>query len=161
MEITQEFLKQMFYYKDGILYWKANRTGKAKKGTVAGSKHPSGYRQIKIYSQRCLIHRLIFLMHHGYLPEFIDHINGIKNDNRVENLRAATKSQNLYNCGLPKNNTTGYKNVYFNKRKNKWFVTIHADKKAYFFGYFTTKEEAAIIARQERQKFHKDFTNHG
>jgi len=65
---------------------------------------------------------LIFLYHHGYLPKFVDHIDGNKKNNRIENLREATKSQNAMNQKVSTRNTSGIKGVMWHKRDKKWFV---------------------------------------
>jgi hypothetical protein len=98
-ELTQEKVKELFEYRDGALFLK-NRTtdsiGRSVKhlnGKIAGTPDSSGYLQTKINGKLHLNHRLIFLMFNGYLPSFVDHINGKRSDNRIENLRSATISQ--------------------------------------------------------------------
>ncbi len=97
-------------------------------------------------------HRLIFLMHHGYLPEMVDHINGVRTDNRIENLRAVTPQQSAFNTSKHKRNTSGYKGVSFSKQKGKWAATICYGGKHTHCGFFNTPEEAgrAYEAAAER-----------
>jgi hypothetical protein len=79
----------------GYFFWKINR-GSSKAGDVAGSVCPDGYRLIKVDGKSYKAHRLAWLMTHGEWPaEQIDHINGVRTDNRIVNLREASKKQNL------------------------------------------------------------------
>jgi len=114
-DFTPETLKQVFEYKDGVLYWKKS-TGRAKAGTPAGcSTNHDKYIRVRINNKLHLIHRVIFFMHYGYSPKEIDHINCDRTDNRIENLREATGCENQKNRGKQKNNTSGYKNVTWHK----------------------------------------------
>jgi len=99
-------------------------------------------------------------MFHGYVPKILDHINGNKLDNRIENLRPATSSQNNSNSVKQKRNTSGIKNVYWNKNIKKWTVIIGVDKKLKYFGSYNSIEEAAEVAKQKRNELHKEFARH-
>jgi hypothetical protein len=150
-------------YKDGGLYWKVDRGSQKCKGKKAGTLVTSGYLRVRIreLGKSFLVHRVIFFMHHGYFPEFVDHINCDKLDNRIENLRAATKSQNLMNKEKHKNNTTGFKNVYWMKKNKKWAVMLSANKKKKYFGSYDDLELAELVAIEAREKYHGVFANHG
>ena len=100
-------------------------------------------------------------MHKGYLPKTIDHINGDKLDNRIENLRAATVGQNQHNRKTNANNTSGYKGVSWNKGCNKWLSQIKLEGKRIHLGYFDNLEEAAEVVRKAREELHGDFAHHG
>lgn len=118
----------MFHYKRGKLYWKDTMGSRALEGIEAGSVTYEGYRRITVARKEYRTHRLIFLMHHGYMPEIVDHINGVRDDNRIENLRAATINENCYNCKLSKSNKSGVKGVYWVKgRDNSEFVKEVSD----------------------------------
>ena len=155
--ITQELVKEFFIYENGNLYWKINRTGKAKQGTKAGCLLGKGYRSCKIQGQQFLVHRIIFLYHHGYLPKFIDHINGVKDDNRVENLREATLSQNNSNSKIRSNNTSGIKGVSWDKKSKKWLVYINLHYQRKYIGRYNTIEEAEKAIKIKREELHKEF----
>lgn len=90
-------MKDLFEYKNGELYWKVSR-GRQKAGSLAGATITDGYKQVSINKKRYLVHRIIFQMFYGYMPEFpleIDHINRIRHDNRIENLRVLTHKENM------------------------------------------------------------------
>lgn len=161
MEITQELLHKLFEYKNGILFWKIRPANNIHIGAKAGSLHHTGYYQVRINWKFYRTHRLIFLFHHGYLPKFIDHINGIKHDNRIENLRVASPSQNCHNRRVNKNNTSGVKGVTWHKRDKKWYVRVGILGNLKSFGYYDDLELAELVAIEARNKYHGDFANHG
>jgi len=134
--ITPEILNDMFRYSAGCLY-KKNKGGRLKVGQRVGS-YDKRYRKVQIDGRKYLEHRLIFLMHHWYLPKVVDHINGDSFDNRVENLRESTTSLNCANRkGWSKSK---FKGVY--RRKNRYESGIR-NGKLLFLGSFGTPEEAA------------------
>ena len=104
--LTQEEVKNIFYYDDGKLYWKnPPNVNKYLKNREAGSYTEKGYKVVNINKKRYRIHHIIFLYHHGYLPnQFIDHIDNNKTNNKIENLRECTASQNRWNTLKPKHN---------------------------------------------------------
>lgn len=159
-DITKEILNFLFDYKDGELYWKFSLSSKSPKGCIAGSIKNDKYRRIAINKKPYLAHRLIFMMFHGYMPKIVDHIDGNRINNRIENLREATHSQNQWNAGKNKNNTSGYKNVTWNTRKSKWLVNIRTHKKDIHIGYFDDIELADLVAQEARDKYHGQFANH-
>jgi hypothetical protein len=158
--LSQDLLKELFEYCDGNLFWKVNR-GKARKGQLAGILGNTGYWKIRLYKRLYQAHRLIFLMQKGYLPVELDHIDGNKLNNRIDNLREATRSQNELNKGMKKNNTSGVKNVFWSKEFNKWKVQMSVDGKKRHVGYFEDLEVAKEIAINFRKQNHGEFANHG
>jgi len=94
-------------------------------------------------------------------PSKVDHINGNPLDNRKENLRVCTNSQNLMNRGRPRSNTSGMKGVSWDKRENKWRATIIKDQKQRFLGYFRNPEEAYEVYCLAADMLHGEFANHG
>jgi hypothetical protein len=158
--ITQELTHRLFEYRDGELYWKVS-VGSVKAGAKAGTLKQPGYFKTRIDGKFYLNHRLIFLMHHGHLPEYLDHIDNNPSNNRIENLRAATLTENKYNSKLSKNNTSGVKGVSWYKAENNWRVKIYVNGKQKHFGYFEDLELADLVATMAREKYHGAFANHG
>jgi len=150
------------YTKDGNLVWK-NPTNKrrTKVGSVIGAKDKAtGYIYATIQGKKYRLHRLVFFYHHGYFPEFVDHINRNKIDNRIENLRACTRSQNHMNVGKKYNNTSGYKNVRSFKGRSDYGVSIRHNGKCHYKSGFKTPEDANRYAIGKRAELHGDFANH-
>jgi hypothetical protein len=151
--ISQEYLRSIFNYKDGALYWKNNK----KAGSIRNDKRVHITINYKAYKS----HRLIFLMHYGYLPEMIDHIDGNPLNNRIENLRSATRAENLQNAKISIKNTSGVKNVCWDKRHKQWKVTIGINNKNKYFGHYFDIECAKFVAKIMRHKYHGNFANNG
>lgn len=158
--LTQETVNNLFDYKDGKLYWKVCPNRKVQKGSEAGTKRKDGYRVVRINGKGCLSHRLIWLMHHSNLPKFIDHIDGNTENNMIENLREATHSENMHNLKTPKHNTSGIKNVSFDKSRKKWFVSIRVNDVMKNLGRYDDLELAELVAVEARHKYHGEFARH-
>lgn len=158
--ITQELVNSIFEYKDGNLYFKKNVSLKAREGKMAGSLTSHGYVSVGFYKHKEYAHRVIFLMHHGYMPELIDHIDGDTLNNRIENLRPATKSTNGMNRLKQKNNTSGYKGVYFSKERKKWIAQIKINKKMKSLGGFENIEDAHQCYVEAAKNIHKEFARY-
>ena len=162
--LTQSQVKEMFDYReDGKLIRKfsSGRCGKA--GSVVGcynSKHlgtrDCRYISTKVHGKGWQVHRLIFLYHHGYVPEQIDHINRNSLDNRIENLRPADSSLNAINRKLFSNSTSGVKGVSWHKYQKRWFVYVDVNKKRKNIGYFNDLELAELVANEARDKYHSN-----
>lgn len=147
--LTKELLHQLFEYRDGELYWKKRNQKKA------GCVNSENYRHIVINNKLYKSHRLIFMMHYGYMPEFIDHIDNNRLNNKIENLREATKQQNSWNRKINTNNKSGVKGVSWCKLTKKWRVQSRIDKKVKYLGVYETLEEATNVISNFR------FLNHG
>ena len=152
----------MFEYKDGVLYWKVSTAqcveiGNAVGGTN-GRKNP--YLRTKINNQRYLVHRIIFLMWHGYMPEIVDHIDGNISNNKIDNLRPANRCENRHNASKNKNNTSNCKNVFYHKNRNVWMVRVMANKKIIHCGTFKDFELAELVAHEARNLYHGQFARH-
>lgn len=138
-------LKQKLVYEPdtGIFRWvNPPIKGPAKSGDRAGSVRPDGYRRITINQKHYLSHRLAFLWMTGKLPDLIvDHINGVPGDDRWENLREVTQSENLQNTRLNNVGPSGYRGVS-KHHTGKWYARININKVSKFLGIFNTPEEA-------------------
>ena len=93
--MNQALVAEYFDHKDGHLYWKKVNRQQHLVGKEVGSIHPTGYRHVTWNGKVHKVHRLIFLLEHGYLPKEIDHINGDRQDNRLENLRSNKKRESV------------------------------------------------------------------
>jgi hypothetical protein len=161
--ITQDYLKQIFEYKNGELIWKLKISQKNNIGKVAGTKKidlNNKYKIIGINGKNYTNHRLIFLYHNGYLPEEVDHIDGNPLNNNIENLRAASHGENQRNSKKRKNNSTGYKNVSYRKRDDIYSVSIRFNGIIKNIGVFKDLELADLVAQEARDKYHKEFARH-
>ena len=160
--ITQDEALRLFEYKDGEIYWRVDRGWNKTTGKVAGGKSvASGYRVCSIGNKNELVHRIIFMMHNGYLPEEIDHIDGNPLNNRIENLREANRKTNGQNRKTQTNNTSGVKNVSWHKSAGKWNVRVEVNRKRHNFGLFDDLELAELVAIEARNKYHGAFAHHG
>ena len=145
----------------GIFLWKVSRQGTSGIGSVAG-RNLNGYRHIKISGIRYSAHRLAWKMTTGFDPvNEIDHINGERSDNRIANLREATRSENVRNQGKRTTNTSGHKGVSFNKPTGKWVTKIVIAGKKKHIGYFTDIHEAAASYAAAATASHGEFLNLG
>lgn len=130
----------------GIFRWKAvppGNIGKLKLGAIAGWLQ-RGYRLIGLDGKRYYAHDIAWFFVHGRWPKRrLDHKNRIKDDNRIDNLREATKQQNAANSKIRSDNTSGFKGVTFNRRVGRWVAQIHVNGKGIGLGYFAAKEDAA------------------
>ena len=159
-DITKDQLIDLLEYRDGKVFWKrtsGNRLG----GSEAGSIYPDGYKRVRINRKSYAVHRVVFLMHHGFLPEFLDHINNDKIDNRIDNLRPATISQNNHNIKTPKHNTSGIKGVLWDKSMKKWRAQTKLHRKTIYLGCFADIELAELVVVEARKIYHGQYANNG
>jgi hypothetical protein len=160
--MTREELKKILRYEDGHLLWIIKPSKRVNLGDVAGCVNKiSGYHQIIINKKKYYTHRLVFLYHKGYFPKFIDHIDCNRLNNRIENLRPCTKSENGQNMLMHKDNKSGVKGVYEDKHGN--FIArsgmINGDRK--YLGSYRTLSEAELVVMKHRESQVNKFINHG
>lgn len=144
--IDVQKLKALFKYDAGTgeIYWLALGKGKIKK-KPAGTVTSTGYVGILVDGKRYFAHRIAWALANELWPEHqIDHINGIKTDNRIENLRVATNSQNGKNYGSNKSNTSGIKGVSWCSQTQKWRAMIKVDGKSICKGRYDDKQDASM-----------------
>ena len=155
-----DFLHEILRYEDGKLYWTKKTAQCVKIGNEAGCNNGKGYITIPIQYKHYYAHRIIYMMHYKFDPYIVDHIDGNKQNNRIENLRSATHTQNSQNQGPQKNNTSGAKNVYWHKNSKKWKVAIGLNNKCKYIGTFEDFELAKIAAYNARIKYHGEYAKH-
>lgn len=172
-EINPRIVKELLDHseRDGHLFWRFrdrkwfvsdkafmtwNGKWAGKQGFTADTAN--GYKQGHIFKRPYYAHRVIWCLHYGSWPDFqVDHINGIRNDNRIENLRQAVNMENGRNRGKQINNTSGYKGVSFYKSRGKFESNICVGGKQIRLGYFLTAEEAHDAYCNAAVKLHKNF----
>ena len=162
--MNQNDLKELFSYnpETGEFIRLKSVAKRAKVGDKAGSINRDGYIYITINYKKFLIHRLAWLYVYGEFPENeIDHINGNPSDNRIGNLRSATRCENMNNVGKHTNNTSGYKGVSWSKEVKKWEAKIAVNKKRINLGYFDKLESAYNAYCQAAKNLHGEFANIG
>lgn len=126
----------------GKFHWRVTKANKVA-GSVAGSISSQGYWELKVDRRLYRAHRLAWFYMTGRWPaETVDHINCVRTDNRFENLREASLSQNNCNTPIRTDNTSGFKGVYWHKQNQKWIATIGHKKKVRYLGSFDTAERA-------------------
>lgn len=152
-------IEDSLYYKDGCLFWKKSR-GSKKEGDLAGYNHPDGAKRVRFNKILWLEHRLIFYIFYKYLPEFIDHIDGDRLNNSIENLREATRSENNRNSRIKKNNSSGVKGVSWCSDIKKWRVRCRYLNKEHSFGLFDDLELAELVSIEVRNLYHGSFARH-
>ena len=145
MTITHDELQSVLNYDQisGIFTWAVNKNSRAMKGYIAGYQEKNGgYLQIVINKKTYRAHRLAWFYVYGYMPKQIDHINRIKSDNRIINLRVCTTQENSRNTKVNSKNTSGFKGVTFNKDKGKYQASTKINGKGKHLGLFNTAKEA-------------------
>lgn len=175
----QKLLRQLLDYnrETGELKWRERRADMFKPGRwgalhcansfnaqyagkKADAKVNNGYNRIRILGKVYASHRIIWKLVHGRDPDCIDHQNGLRTDNRIENLRDVSLSQNSRNRKSPSSNSTGQLGVVWHQRDKRWMATIKHDGRKIHLGYF--KEfQAAVEARKKAEVQFGYHRNHG
>lgn len=158
--ITQDQVKAYFSYDNGTgrLTWKIDRGARKTKGKIAGWTNNNGYAHIQIDEKTYSAHHIVWLYHNAELPKFcIDHINGIRTDNRIENLRRATNGENQQNQRKPQsNNKSGFLGVV--KFGKKWKAQIGDGGKRIHIGVYETPELAHKAYLEKKRELHSHCT---
>lgn len=155
-ELTAERLQELLHYEPetGIFTWKVRTSNRVKVGDVAGCPDGRGYLLIMVQSRLYKAHRLAWLHFHGVWPkDQLDHVNRIRSDNRIANLRDVSHKQNGQNRSKRSDNTSGNPGVSWHKRYFKWQAKIRHDYRHIHLGYFSILEEA-IAARKAAEKLY-------
>jgi hypothetical protein len=145
-------------YNGGETSWKTWNSRYA--GKLASNVGSGGYVRVNIMGKRYFAHRLIWMMVHGEWPEEIDHINGNRTDNRLCNLRAVNRQENLRNVARRSDNSSGVTGVSYSKRDGVFIAYINVSGVMKVLGRFETLEKAAA-ARSDAEKQYGFHANHG
>lgn len=147
----------MFNSKRDYIWWN-NRFANKEAFT---SDNGDGYKVGSINGKNFKAHKVIWLLVYGETPkDQIDHINGDRSDNRLENLRMVSFLDNMKNQKMRSTNTSGHTGVYWYKRYDKWVAKINQNNKQITVGYFISKEDA-IRARKMAEEKYNYHLNHG
>jgi len=134
------------------------RSKKATAGDVAGSPNAWGHLKVMVDGQMIYNHQVVWAMTHGEWPtKAIDHVNGLKTDNRPDNLRLASSTENNHNRGVNRNNRTGFRGVSRDSRRNKFQAQITVDGNHMYLGHFDSAEEASRVYEAKARELHGDF----
>lgn len=152
---TIEALRQVFTYnpETGVLIRNSN-------GKEAGSMMKTGYLRVWANGKSYKAHRIIWMIYHGEVPDAIDHINGVRSENRIDNLRNVSGAQNSMNQRLRPDNRSGCAGVNWHAKANKWIAQIRNKGKYVYLGSFSELKDA-ISARRTAESSFGYHENHG
>lgn len=156
-ELTAERLRELLHYnpETGVFTWLVHRF-RHKAGSVAGSPESDGHTCIGVCGRNYRAHRLAWLYVHGHWPkQEIDHINGVRTDNRIANLRDVSRTVNSENLRSAKsNNTSGFLGIYLHKKSGLWHASIKVNGRKLSLKYHKTKEEAYAVYVEAKRRLH-------
>lgn len=159
-EIRHERLTALLSYspEDGLFRWRVAKGNRAAAGRVAGSVGVYGYRTIRIDQRDYRAARLAWFYATGRWPAtFIDHINGDRLDDRLSNLREASRAQNSANAKTKNRKHDAPKGAHFHAASGRWTSSIQTNKKTIYLGCFATKEQAAEAYACAAKQHHSEF----
>lgn len=152
-------IHEAFFYMDGLLMRKMKTSNRCNLNKPAGTLNGNGYLVVSFNNRLCRVHRIIWEMHNGPIIDGmeIDHIDGDRKNNRIENLRLVTRTINNLNQKMKSNNTSGFTGVYFSKEANLWYAVFMKKK----IGYFKSFEEACIARDKACKDSNMTTERHG
>ena len=162
--VTQEMVRELLDYdaESGVMTWRRRHNGTPQwnaryAGTRAGNKTTGGYIAIQVAKRLYLAHRLAWLWVYGQWPQGeMDHINCVKDDNRITNLRLATRGQNEWNKHTNSRNSSGFKGVT-SRDGRRWSAKIRDNYRIIRLGNFDTPEEAHEAYAEAAKALRGDF----
>lgn len=170
-EITAAFVREALDYDPatGILTWRERPNGPRKWNTRYAGKEAgtlnaaSGYRTISFkHAAPIAAHRIAWLHFYGAWPKnALDHRNGTRDDNRIDNLREASASDNSCNKIMQRNNSSGYTGVSLDPQRGKWRARVNRNRVMHDVGFFDTPEAAASARAEYVAKIQGDFAPTG
>lgn len=155
--VSHDRLKEILSYEPstGTFIWLKPSGRRVKVGDVARSKDSAGYFRVMVDNQSYRLHVLAWFYVHGVWPEHeVDHINRCRSDNRIENLRCVTRSQNQQNMWRGNQNTSGYRGVSWHRQAQKWGAKIMVGYKGISLGLYDDVMDAARAYREAAKKYH-------
>ncbi|EPG6435668.1 HNH endonuclease [Klebsiella aerogenes] len=157
--LTHSRLTELLDYdaETGIFTHIKKRSG-VRFGSMAGSAMSVGYIFISVDGKRYYAHRLAYFFMEKEWPDEVDHINGIKSDNRWCNLRNASRQQNSVNAGIYSSNKSGCRGVS-KTSVGTWRVEVKRNGQYHYLGCFKTKEEASRIRNEFATRLDGEFFN--
>ncbi|WP_426783089.1 HNH endonuclease [Pseudomonas atacamensis] len=161
--LTLERVNELLRYDPGTgqLFWKLARRNGSEAGSAAGCASNNGYTRVKIDGVQYLAHRLAWFIHYSEWPTGpIDHVDTVRANNSISNLRVCTGSQNQQNQPLRKSNRSGIKGVSWCSALSRWHVQIRAAGRIHQGGYFIAIDDAESAAIQLRTRLHGEFARH-
>ncbi len=161
MSLTAERLRELLDYdpSTGVFSWRYRRRGVRVDGPVGVVSNALGYRLVSIDHKKYYAHRLVWFWVMGEWPVQIDHINGKRDNNRIENLRNATSRQNKQNASIRSDNSTGYKGV--RRESGRYLAAIKVNGKNKRIGIFDTPELAHAAYCKSACAHFGEFANDG
>lgn len=161
-KITKELLHELFEYNDGWLYRKVRTSNRIKLGQRAGTSESNFYISIHVCGFRERLHRLVWIMFNGDIPDGykVDHKDNDPSNNKIENLRLATSSQNTANRRVSFVSKSGYKGVFFVPHAKKWRTQITMNRQTKSLGYFDTPEKAYEAYKLAAKEIHGEFAKY-
>ncbi len=167
VKLNREELHRLFHYENGKLLWKIRQSRRVHIGDEAGHFDARKWKKgMKVYRNVCVngvlvgAHRVIYTMLAGEITDGmeIDHIDGNGLNNRIENLRLATHTQNARNRRSSGNNTSGFKGVSWQKSDRKWVAKIGFEGRRLYLGCFDTPQEAHAAYMAASLQYHAEFS---
>lgn len=158
-DLSQELIKEYFEYKDGNLFRvKTSTTRTDTLGKKFGGMTGTGYIQGWFLGKLYYLHHLVYLYHYGGpMKGYIDHVDGDKLNNSIENLRVVTPQQNVFNSKAQKGVSSKYKGVCWDKNRKKWRARIVIGGVEKYLGRYNSEEEANSAYRLAAQEFHGEY----
>lgn len=160
-EISKELLHELLDYnpETGQLLWKVHRGGTARKGTIAGAIDHEGYRLVSVYNKTYKAHRLIWMYMTGSWPVgVIDHIDHNPDNNKFDNLRDCSHSDNSHNTFTRRRGKSSYRGVYLDSKSGKPTAMIRIKGKPKYLGTFDTEEEASAAYLSVKKQLIPEIT---
>ena len=157
----EEIAKWFEYCHDTGIVKRRLQSGRWPGGVIAGSKDGSGYYSTSFNGKTIRCHIIAWVIFYGRYPNgHIDHINKIKSDNRIANLREVTQAQNSRNQKIRTNNTSGFPGVSFDRLLSKWIAYITINYKKIHIGVFKQIEDAIEARKIAAIKYFGEFSPH-